>query len=304
MRRLLHNWPQKLVALVLAVLLWLFVSTSNSSITQKSLRIPLTVIGLNSGQAASGVPSEVEITFSGPSSRVDILKAGSFDAMLDLSNTDGAFTKAVTVSSQQGITLERINPAQIEGAVATRVNKKVPVKVAFLGQGAGDSQLTGSASPAQVEVSGPQQLLARVSAVIAPTPPTAGKATARVYAADAAGNPLGGVALEPKSVTVNVRAAPVLHTREVAVKLKPPKVGPFKLEQLTPSQDTLKVAGSAKALQDLTAVPATVKPPTSPLAPGAYTLEVQPQLPAGVMALERLTATVRLAAPQDSGGSR
>lgn len=230
MRRLLHNWPQKLIALVLAALLWLFVSTSNSSITQKSLRVPLTVIGLNSNQVASGVPGEVEVTFSGPSSRVDLLKAGSFDAMLDLSNADGPFTKAVTVSSQQGITLERITPAQVEGTVETKMSKQVPVRIVFLGQGASDSQLTGSASPAQVEVSGPRRLLDRVSAVIAPTPPTAGKATVGVYAADADGNPLGGVGLEPRSVAVSVRAVPVLHTKEVAVELTPPEVHPFRLE--------------------------------------------------------------------------
>ncbi|MEM7738282.1 MAG: CdaR family protein [Deinococcota bacterium] len=130
--RLLRHWPQKLTAVIIAVFLWLFVTTEQITTSQRSFLVPLTIIGLTNNQLATGVPEVVEVGVSGESNRIDALRAENIEAILDLSNVSSDFARPVRVSPPQGITLLRRNPSEVIGTIETRTQRTIAITPAFL----------------------------------------------------------------------------------------------------------------------------------------------------------------------------
>jgi YbbR domain-containing protein len=129
---ILRHWPQKLTAFIIAIFLWLFVTTEQITTSQRSFLVPLTIIGLTNNQLATGVPDVVEVGVSGESNRIDALRAENIEAILDLSNVSSDFARPVRVSPPQGINLLRRNPSEVIGTVETRTQRTIAVTPSFL----------------------------------------------------------------------------------------------------------------------------------------------------------------------------
>ena len=324
MRGWLERWPQKLAALGLAVLFWVFVSTDQTVTTQRSLLVPLTTLGLNANQIPVGVPDTVEVTVSGPGPRVDALRGENLDAVLDLRGTENEFERNVNVFPPQGLSLVRVNPSEVIGFVETQGSKRVPVRVVYLGAGATggaaastatgagtapgtDTLVTPVATPGEVTVQGRTDTLQEVTAALAlvngnadgesagESAANGGSVSAAPYAVDASGRPVAGVTLEPATVAVTLRREPVLHLRTLPLTLSLPDVSPLVVESSALSAAEVELAGPVEVLNELTEVTATVEPATLPDAPGGYTLPLTLSLPEGVTVLNAPTMTLRLA---------
>ncbi|ADI14821.1 YbbR family protein [Truepera radiovictrix DSM 17093] len=299
-RRLRHNWRLKLGALLLAVVLWLFISMDDTVIGQRTLRAPLKVEGLGSQQVVSGVPDAVEVRLSGPAHRVGALNPSGVDAVLDLRGVTGAFEQTVRVFPPQGINLISVRPSEIWGSVETLVEQPVPVEVALVGEPPDDVQLEARALPSAVVVSGPESQVAQVARVLAPLRPGGAVSTVPVYAVDEAGLPVPEVQVQPAEVELSVDAAPVLYTRRVPVVLRPLSLPSLEVRSATLSQPEALLAGSEAELAALERVRATAVVPQD-VGPGQHTLEVALELPEGVTALELPRLEVALAAKAPSG---
>jgi YbbR domain-containing protein len=295
-RRLRHNWRLKLGALLLAVVLWLFISMDDTVIGQRTLRAPLKVEGLGSQQVVSGVPDTVEVRLSGPAHRVGALNPSGVDAVLDLRGVTGAFEQTVRVFPPQGIDLISVRPSEIWGSVEVLVEQPVPVEVALVGEPPEDVQLEARALPGAVVVVGPESQVARVARVLAPLQAAEGILTVPVYAVDEAGLPVPEVQVQPAEVELSVEAAPVLYTRRVPVALRPFSLRPLEVRSATLSQPEALLAGSEAELAALERVRAMAILPEA-LGPGSHTLEVALELPEGITALEVPHLEVVLAAP-------
>ena len=326
MRRWLERWPQKLAALGLAVLFWVFVSTDETVTTQRSLLVPLNLLGLSANQIPVGVPDTVEVTVSGPGPRMDALRGENLDAVLDLRGAENEFQRNVNVFPPQGLSLVRVNPSEVIGFVETQSSKQVPVRVVYLGAGATggagtdaatnpaagagtapgtDILVTPIVTPGEVTVRGRTDTLQEVTAALAlvdgnadgesAADAGAGGLSAAPYAVDASGQPVVGVTLEPATVAVTLRQEPVLHLRTLPLTLSLPDVSPFVIESSALSAAEVELAGPLERLSELEAVTATVEPATLPTQPGGYTLPLTLSLPEGVTALDTPTVTLRLA---------
>ena len=73
-RHLLNNWVAKLVSLLLAIFLWSFVNTIQSTISQRNLTVPFSPL-LSSSQIATGIPDKIEIVVSGKSQLIPKAKS-------------------------------------------------------------------------------------------------------------------------------------------------------------------------------------------------------------------------------------
>ncbi len=295
--RWLNNWPQKLGALALAIFLWFFVSTDDSSITQRSLLLPLTVQGLNEDQIAIGVPEQIEVTVSGPSNRVDALRPENFEAVLDLSESSGEFQETIRVFPPQGISLQRSNPQDVIGIIETVSSKTVPVTVAVFGELPAESFLIARAEPTSAIVRGRGEPLSQVVTAVAIIKASENEQTVRLFPADAQGQPVSNITVEPLEATVSFIREAVLHTRRVDLNFQTPEVEPLVIASATLSQSDLLLAGPRDSLATLSRVNATVELDTRQLIEGSYTLELRPQLPSGVTALETPTVNLRLVRP-------
>jgi YbbR domain-containing protein len=293
-RRLINNWPQKLGALILALVLWYFVSTDETVIVQRSLLVPLQVEGLRPGQIAIGIPEVVEVTVSGPDARVNALRAESFDAILSLRNAEGEFERPVTINMQQGLNLVRVVPTEVIGLIESEREKVVPVDVALRGGTPPDTHLRLVPSAQEVRVRGRADPLEAVVVAMAPVPAEAGEHRVMLYPADANGKPVREVVVEPNEITVTVESEPVLHRREVPVVLEAPDVRPLLLIEAALEPSLLEVVGPREALEQLETVTARATLPTNALRSGRYTLEARPLLPEGVYALGELRAVLEV----------
>lgn len=294
LQRLLHSWPQKLGALALAVVLWLFITTSSVSTTQRSLLVDLSVEGVQPSQVAVGVPTVVEVTVSGPSPRVDRLDAGDINAVLDLTGLSGQFQRTIDAQTPLGVKLVGVSPSDVIGYLETVTSRDLALTPALRGAPPGNAVLSVAADPPTVTLTGRSQLLDRVDRVVALAPAEAGSVKARPFALDAGGVPIQDVKIAPDTVTLTVTGREALVTKSVAIDLAAPEVAG--LQDATLDQPEVTVAGPPAALADLASVRGTVQPPTQTSRSGRYTVPVKLDLPPGVVAMGTPTAVLRFAA--------
>lgn len=288
--RLLHNWPLKVGAFVLATLIWLFVASSDTETVQSTVSIPITTEGVAANQVAIGLPDVVFVTVSGEARRVERLRPENLEALLDLSNVQGNFERTVDVQGPRDIAIVAWEPRVVTGQLETVTSKSVPVTVVVLGTAPG-AALSANATPQQVTATGPSGPLGRVSQVLAATPPEAGEHELALFPADADGLPVRDVSLEPNRVSVAVVSRPLMEIGVAEVVLVPPELPTLIDARL--DRDTIAVMASAEVLAGLPPLEATVELTTPMPAAGQYTLPVTLALPAGVAALEIPTATLR-----------
>lgn len=302
-QRLLHNGSLKLGALLVAAIFWAFVRTDDTLISQRSLRAPLHLEGVAAGQTVTGIPERVEVRLSGSSSRVAALNPDGIDAVLDLRGVMGEFEQQVRVFPPEGISLVGVNPAEVLGSVETRVEKTVPVRAMTLA-GPTDTLTMVRVAPAGVVVRGAESQVARVTQALVPVAPAgpgsgeSGRAAqGTAYAADAQGQPVAQVALEPKEVRLELSQRAVLSSRRLPLVLEPVRVTGAVVQSATLSQGSVTVVGPSAALARLERVSASL-PETPELRPGQYTLNVTLALPTGVSALGAPQLLVQVRAPR------
>lgn len=289
LRRLAQNWPSKLAALAIAFLIWLFVTSSATTTTQRSLVLPLVIEGIDEDEAAVGLPEFVEVSVSGPSARIDRLRPDMLRATLDLNDIDGDFERPVVVQSPQEIRLLRVEPADVIGFVETVARRALPVVTGVTGALPEGRLLGVRAEPAQVTAVGRGPVLDTVQRIVALAPAAGGEAAP--LALDGEGRSVSGVRFEPPTVRVTVTEREALITAEVPVDLAMPTATGLVATAL--ERTTVRLAGPVAALAPLERVRATVEPPTGDVAPGRYTLPVRLDLPDGVVALDTLTAVLQ-----------
>lgn len=291
---LLHAWPQKLGAVVLATLIWVFVTVNDTSITQRSLLIPITVEGLASDSVATGLPDFVEVTIAGPSGQIDRLRSDNFEAILDLTGESGPFEVPIRVLSPQSVELRRVNPGDVIGIVEPVTSKVVPVEVAVMGDPPADARMATSVEPAEMTVRARASTLAQVTRLLATVRPSPGSRPVPVFPVNAAGQPVGGVDIDTNTVQVSVAEEAVLVRRRFPVDLETPALSGFTVTARM-EEPEVTVLGPPSLLDGVQSVPATVSLPTEDLEAGGYTLPVTLELPEGVYLVGSPTATVRLA---------
>ncbi len=293
-----HNWPQKLGALLLAFVMWLFVTTSSVTTTQRSLLVPLTVEGVKQSQVAVGVPKVVEVNVSGPSSRVDRLSPDSITVTLDLSGLSGEFQQQINAQPPRGIQLVNVAPSDVIGFLETVGNRDMTLTVALGGSPPGNQLLSVASDPAKVTLTGQEQLLQKVARVVVVAPAKQGSFQEHPFVVDDAGVPINNVKIAPSTVTVQVSARAAMVTKSVPIDLAQPSAP--NLQEATLSQPDITLTGPPDVLAGIDSVKGTVQPPTGTVDAGRYTLPVRLELPSGVAALSAPTAVLRYAPPTGS----
>jgi YbbR domain-containing protein len=295
MKRVTNNWLQKLIALLLAVLSWYVVSISDTSVSQRSLQVPVNVEGLSEAQTQSGAPVTVNVVVSGRSSSVNALRPENFRASLNLSNVAGDYQERIVVVPPQDISLVSVSPETAIGAVETINTKDVPVVVSLTGQANPNTVLTPVSSVTTVRATGRESVLAQVTSATAVVSAKSGESSVTLFASNTDGQPVAEISLGPDTTTVTVTATSVLHSKTVALEVTAPTAEPLEVEDFTLSQTTLQLSGTREMLTSVETVTGVVELPEAAEA-GDYFLNVRPQLPEGVRPLETVTASFTLVA--------
>lgn len=165
---LFQNLPLKLIAFVLAVIIWVLVVGEQKS--EVRLTVPLELRNLPTDLEIIESLREVEVTIRGFSSSVKRLTSRDFDVHIDLSNVvKGSNTFTISpddISGPVGSTVIQVSPSNVEVLLDATVLKVLPVEAIIRGRPA-DGYVLGEviSIPKSVKVTGAQSLLKNVTKV-------------------------------------------------------------------------------------------------------------------------------------------
>ena len=226
-----QNLFYKLLALVIAVFLWVYVNSERNPQSRKVLSVPLEVRNLAKGYTAEASPPEVSVAVEGPQSAVDALRREDASAWVDLRNlksgpsaiTDRFKVNAWVAGAAENRLSVRVSPRTVVVRAEAIRSKRLPVEVKLLtAPPLGYAYTEPILQPASVGVSGRAGAVARVRRIILPIAgDVSGKPVEgyfQVTPTDAAGNRVDEVTLDvPRGVHLKMGVVEVPATKVVVV---------------------------------------------------------------------------------------
>lgn len=159
------NWRNnslRLLALLLAFALWLYVSNEQSPLREKTLAVELENTGLEQGLVITGsMPDTVKVKVQGSRNQLANLVPGDFSAVVNVpAGKTGDFTIPVQVSAPPGLRIAQVTPDEVSISVDSVAEKQVAVAVSLRGTpGQGYTALAPFYQPDTVVVRGPTRVL-------------------------------------------------------------------------------------------------------------------------------------------------
>jgi YbbR domain-containing protein len=157
---LLENWTLKLVAVLLAWILWLFIRGDTGA--ERVITVPLEVRIDRNMEITNERPTSVDVTLRGNTSNMGLAQSVPACVVELLGASEGEHVLPLTFDNirlprASGLEVLKVSPARVELVLEKTVSKEVPVEVPIQGAPAdGFDVYSKSASPALVVVTGPR----------------------------------------------------------------------------------------------------------------------------------------------------
>ncbi len=159
-RTFLENWPIKLVSLLLAVTLWLYVTSKGKS--ELSLSVPLELRNIPQGMAVVGdLPARIEVRLQGQERALrDISSFKKVLGIVDLSRArDGVNRIHLSpddIRRPAGVSVTYLSPMEIEVRLEQLVQRTFRLKAVIQGRPAPGYRVTGvTVKPSRITLEGP-----------------------------------------------------------------------------------------------------------------------------------------------------
>jgi len=294
--RLYQNLGLRIISLLLAIGLWVFVNAGQHS-SVEAFSIPVSYRGLPFGFVITNEhPDFVKVQLSGPQTLLSLVDPSRLALKLDLSGVGvGQASFKIGLESfnvPRGTAVTSISPSQIVLDLDKIVVRDLPVHVVAIGAPA-DGYRIGSIEtlPPRVEVRAPSREFAAVETVDTEAVDVAGLATEteRVAAITTSG-PM--MRIDPSEVTVKIGLAPVIAAKDfhgVPVTVR----DTLYQSRLQPPRINLLLRGAKLELSKLD-LSSAVFVDGDGMMPGTYDTAVQVQLPQGVELLHLWPDKVRI----------
>lgn len=227
-RIFIHNWPLKLLSVVLGVVSWLYVLLTTNPWTVREIEVPVAAERVPGGlQVMSVTPATIRVSVAGRRRSVDRVGPGSLRALARLkAPAVGESEAPVTVSlisRLHGVRIDVIAQNTVLVALDRTVQQPKAVQVSIRGRPAPGFQAVGQACrPNQVTLSGPQMVIREVARVVAVVDisgiDSSRTLVSRIEARDARDMPIASVRVDPPNAEVGITIARV-NTKTVPVVL-------------------------------------------------------------------------------------
>lgn len=275
-RLVAHNFGLKLLSLLVAILLWNFVVTSNSSITRTKTVTGLTGYVSNQGILASGYgltlledPSEVlsDITVIVEVSQYEFANVtpDSVQVTLDLSGARRAGVQEIPLKANTSYgRVERVMPATVPVSLEALDSRVIPVNVGLGGKQAKDRWYkVKSCNPQTLTIKGPASVVQRIASAYVDIDVTGARSSftsAEKYTLlDSEGNEISQNLLDrsASSISVSVEVYPMkeipVDDNIQSILVGTPAAG-YEVESVTIQPDALTVAAEQDILDDIDAL--------------------------------------------------
>lgn len=221
-----NNRALKLLALAIAIVLWLYVSIEQDPISQRTYNVPITVENLSADKVATVSKEYVSVKVMGRETRLDGITAEDFKAYVDLSKAKkGESEVDVHVSLPNEVFFAKLDPNRVNVYVEQREGETMNVDIVRTGmppEGITIDEMT--IEPQSVFVSGNEDALSRVAkagvVVDLNDVYSSSKKEVPVQLFDYEGNVIEQSELKtyPKTVTLSIKASEVDIQKAVPIQ--------------------------------------------------------------------------------------
>jgi len=169
LKRVTSNWHIKLISLLLAFVLWVYVQGLEEK--ERFVSVPLEVRNVPSGfMISSDIPDYVSVVLKGKESSFTGINWNNLRAYIDISNSTGGRIRGVARvdenSLPQGVSVKEINPRVVEIQVEKVLSKKVEVMPVIAGEPPYGYACTDIVmQPQKVTIEGPESLIESIDSI-------------------------------------------------------------------------------------------------------------------------------------------
>jgi hypothetical protein len=166
---LAENWPAKVLSIALALILFVF--HEMSTLTTRTIIIPLTVETNSALAPGSAYPRSVRVRLRGESEGVKSILDSDVEAYLDFSRheSEGQYRAPVQIRRKGSALVPEpleitVNPLEVSVNLDKRINKTIPLAASIQGNAADGFELVSySVSPDEITVSGPLRIMEAIN---------------------------------------------------------------------------------------------------------------------------------------------
>lgn len=251
------NLTAKIIALIMAIVLWVYVMNEQNPPVETNMEVPLEVRNLSNSVMASGIPEYVRVKVRGPRTIIIGLTHNDIKSYIDLKGlSDGSNTLKVNTAIPANMELVEVSPEKINVQLDTIASRQLPVEPKLAGMPAGGSTVGKLAySVSVVTVKGPSELLARAAKVVATIDVSNQNKDFTVNVpltvVDDKDKKIEGLTVAPANVSVSAVIAPVMSKK--VVDIKPNVIGILAkgavLNQISIKPDKVEISGDPTAVE-------------------------------------------------------
>jgi len=304
------NLAAKILALIMAIILWIYVMNEQNPPVEVSFSIPLEIQNLTTPYTVAEAPETVRVKVRGLRKVVAFVSSEDIKAYLDLRGaSEGRQAVKVHVVIPPNLELAEVNPDQAMVRIDTTAARQIPVEIHYSGAVAAGAMVgRAAAAPVQVTVQGPKSLVDMVDRVVATVDLNAKNADftteTPLKAVSRDGKLVDGISFTPSKVAIAVTMSKVPNKK--TVEIKPQIYGDvgsgFVLKRIATEPETIEVQGPSQELEKIDAV-STLPINLSGLTKDS-TQEVKLQLKEGITASQTsVTVHIYLAAGSAAPGT-
>lgn len=285
-----RNLLAKVIALVVATVLWLYVMNEQNPTIEGTFSIPIELVNVPDGYVLTQSVKAAKIDVRGARSYFVSASPDSFKVVADLAGLDsGTHDVNLHAILPQGFELVSIEPVSLQVELDQIIRREVPVAIVQTGAPASDVTVAKVEQEYSfVRVEGPASIVNRVEEVVGYIALSGNKedftATPTLNALDAGGKSVSGVDIAPASVQVKVQLARGLVKKVVTVHpvLEGALPDGLTLGDVTATPAKIEVAGNTEALEKIVSVDTEKVALDTLTSAGKHTVQALLLLPAGV----------------------
>jgi len=249
-----HKNSIKLLSILLAFILWVYVSNEQNPLGEKVLNINLEYTGLAPNfLIAGGMPENIRVRVLGNKNQLAGLTQGDFKAVINIpEGKTGEIALPVQLSVPPGLRVAQVDPEEVIISVDIVVEKEIPVIVSLHGTPAqGYTALAPVCRPGTVTARGPGKIVNGINHASAVVDITS--AVKDIEQTVPVSTGIAGISLSPSvtRVVVPVALAELSKTIPVRSQVVGTPAAGFTVKRSYSEPETVQVFGAVEALSTI-----------------------------------------------------
>jgi len=169
LRKITFNWHIKLLSILIAVIIWVYVDSTKEK--EKFLSMPIEVRNIPTNYVISNnLTTFIKVVFKGKANNLALLNESNIKAFIDLENNTGPeIRKIIKIDKKSippGISIKEINPRIVQIRLEKIKKKMVNVITVVVGEPFdGYNFVDVLVEPEEVEIEGPESILNSIDSV-------------------------------------------------------------------------------------------------------------------------------------------